>query len=127
MAQVYKVADGFDHAVFENSSCAFGVFDGVHIGHRYLLECAQASAAQCGGQSIALTFDIDPDEIFHPERLRKLLSNERRLQMLADSGVDAVVVLPFTREFASLSPCDFLEKTFNGHAPAHLHLSLIHI
>lgn len=124
MAQVYKVADGFDHAVFENSSCAFGVFDGVHIGHRYLLECAQASAAQCGGQSIALTFDIDPDEIFHPERLRKLLSNERRLQMLADSGVDAVVVLPFTREFASLSPCDFLEKTFNGHAPAHLHVGL---
>ena len=124
MAQLYKVDDSFDHAVFENSSCAFGVFDGVHRGHRYLLECAMETAAACGGQSIALTFDIDPDEIFHPERLRKLLSNERRIEMLMSSGVDAVVVLPFTREFASLSPVDFLEKTFNGHAPAHLHIGL---
>ncbi len=63
---------------------------------------------ETGGQSIALTFDIDPDEIFHPDRLRKLLSNKRRLQMLCDSGVDAVVALPFTRDFASLSPEDFL-------------------
>ena len=42
--------------------------------------------------------------MFHPERLRKLMSNERRLEALLDSGVDMVVALPFTREFASLSP-----------------------
>jgi len=44
--------------------------------------------------------------------------------MLCDSGVDAVVALPFTRDFASLSPEDFLRETFNGHAPAHLHVGL---
>ena len=124
MAQLYKVDESFDHSLFENSSCAFGVFDGVHKGHRYLLSCAQETAKETGGQSIALTFDIDPDEIFHPDRLRKLLSNKRRLQMLCDSGVDAVVALPFTREFASLSPEAFLRETFNGHAPAHLHVGL---
>lgn len=124
MAQLYKVDESFDHSLFENSSCAFGVFDGVHRGHRYLLSCAQDTAKETGGQSIALTFDIDPDEIFHPDRLRKLLSNKRRLQMLCDSGVDAVVALPFTRDFASLSPEDFLRETFNGHAPAHLHVGL---
>ena len=84
MAQLYKVDESFDHSLFENSSCAFGVFDGVHRGHRYLLSCAQDTAKETGGQSIALTFDIDPDEIFHPDRLRKLLSNKRRLQMLCD-------------------------------------------
>ena len=124
MAELYKVDDQFDHSLFKGSSCAFGVFDGVHKGHRYLLECAQKTAHKFGGKSIALTFDIDPDEIFHPERLRKLLSNERRIEFLLQSGVDAVVVLPFTREFAALSPEEFLKETFNGFAPSNLHIGL---
>lgn len=124
MAELYKVDDQFDHSLFKGSSCAFGVFDGVHKGHRYLLECAQKTAHEFGGKSIALTFDIDPDEIFHPERLRKLLSNERRIEFLLQSGVDAVVVLPFTREFAALSPEEFLKETFNGFAPSNLHIGL---
>ena len=124
MAKLYKANESFDHSLFKNSSCAFGVFDGVHLGHQYLLNCAQKTAQYNGGKSIALTFDIDPDEIFHPERLRKLMSNERRLETLLQSGVDAVVALPFTREFASLSPADFLLQTFNGFAPSNLHVGL---
>ncbi len=122
MAQVYRVDDQFDYALFEGSSCAFGVFDGVHSGHQYLLSCAQQTALEQAGRSIALTFDIDPDEIFCPQKLRKLMSNERRLAALSQSGVDAVVALPFTREFAALSPKEFLERTFKGHVPAHLHV-----
>ncbi len=124
MAELYKVDESFDHSMFKNASCAFGVFDGVHLGHQYLLECAQKTAQYNGGKSIALTFDIDPDEIFHPDRLRKLMSNERRLETLLASGVDAVVALPFTRSFASLSPAEFLLETFNGHAPSNLHVGL---
>lgn len=124
MAELYKVDESFDHSIFKNSSCAFGVFDGVHMGHQYLLNCAKKTAAYNGGKSIALTFDIDPDEIFHPQRLRKLLSNERRMEFLLNSGVDAVVALPFTKEFASLSPTEFLAETFNGHAPSNLHVGL---
>lgn len=124
MTQIFKVDENFDHALFENSSCAFGVFDGVHLGHQYLLESAQKTAAECGGLSIALTFDIDPDEVFHSDRLKKLMSNEARIKALSRTGVDAVVILPFTKEFAALSPQEFLENTFNGHAPAHLHVGL---
>lgn len=124
MAELYRVNESFDHAFFKGASCAFGVFDGVHRGHRYLLQCAQGTAKENGGKSIALTFDIDPDEVFHPERLRKLLSNERRMEFLLASGVDAVVVLPFTREFAALSPEGFLQETFNGFAPSNLHVGL---
>ena len=124
MVQVYKVDESFDHQLFMGSSCAFGVFDGVHLGHQYLLKCAQDTAQTNDGLSIALTFDIDPDELFHAERLKKLMSNETRIAMLAQSGVDAVVVLPFTREFASMTPHEFLENTFNGCAPAHLHVGL---
>lgn len=89
-----------------------------------MLSCAMKTAQANGGRSIALTFDIDPDEIFHPERLRKLMSNERRLNALLNSGVDAVVALPFTRTFSSLSPDDFLRETFNGFAPSNLHVGL---
>lgn len=112
----------FDPSLFQGSSCAFGVFDGVHAGHRFLIESAIGSARASGGSSIALTFDIDPDEKFHPERLKKLLRNEDRLRLLAETGVDMVVVLPFTERLSSSSPEGFLERTFGGHAPAYLHI-----
>lgn len=124
VAKLYKVDESFDHSLFKHSSCAFGVFDGVHLGHQYLLSCAKKTAQYNGGKSIALTFDIDPDEIFHPNRLRKLMSNERRLEALLNSGVDAVVALPFTKYFSSLSPEEFLRETFNGYAPSNLHVGL---
>jgi riboflavin kinase/FMN adenylyltransferase len=110
--------------VFTGSSCAFGVFDGVHRGHRYLLDCAIETARADGRSAIALTFDIDPDEVFHPQRLKKLMTNEARIRTLAESGVDAVVMLPFTREFASMEPEEFLRATFNGYAPSHLHIGV---
>ena len=69
MAEIYEVGEGFDHAFFEGTSCAFGVFDGVHAGHRYLLAQARETARRSGGESVALTFDIDPDEVFHPEEM----------------------------------------------------------
>ncbi len=122
MARIFRVDHQIDPGFFNGSSCAFGVFDGVHRGHRYLIDCARATARKGGGRSLALTFDIDPDERLHPTRLRKLMTNEDRLAMLAESGVDAVAVLPFTDEFASSAPDDFLLQTFNGLPPAFLHV-----
>ena len=123
MVSIYRAGEAdFSEKVFAGSSCAFGVFDGVHMGHKYLLDCACAGAREEGGTSIALTFDIDPDEMFHSDRLKKLTSNEDRIAALAKCGVDAVVVLPFTREFAARGPEEFLEHTFAGYAPAQLHV-----
>ncbi len=124
MSAIYRMDAGFDGALFEGSSCAFGVFDGLHRGHRYLLAAAQGTACDTGGTSIALTFDRDPDEVFRPGELKKLLSNEDRIELLASSGVDAVCVLPFTRELASEEPLEFLESTFGAGNPAHLHVGV---
>ena len=75
MAPIYKADEQFDRSLFRGASCAFGVFDGVHCGHRFLISCAQETARENNGKAIALTFDIDPDELFHADRLRKLMSN----------------------------------------------------
>lgn len=123
MADIVLIDEGERaHAALAGSSCAFGVFDGVHRGHRSLLDAAVADARARSGRAVALTFDIDPDELFHPDRLRKLMSNEARLAVLAETGVDHIVVLRFTREFGAHGPEAFLDETFGPSVPATLHV-----
>lgn len=118
---IHVVDDSFDYSLFDGSSCAFGVFDGLHAGHRYLIGCA-IDAGGAGRRSIAITFDKDPDEVFHPNRLKKLMRNADRIEALAASGVDDVVILPFVPGLYSLDPDSFLNVTFPCGAPAYLHV-----
>lgn len=113
------VDKNFDPEVFSGASCVFGVFDGVHRGHQFLIDAALADRCP---RTVAITFDIDPDEVFHSARLHKLMTNEERLAALEASGVDAVVVLPFTQDLYTLAPGDFLDTLFGPCAPAHLHV-----
>ena len=122
MADIVLLDSPGDRSVLAGASCAFGVFDGVHRGHRYLIGQARESAAASSGDAVVLTFDIDPDELFHPTRLHKLLTNEERLRVLSETGVSAVAVLRFTREFATLTPDEFLATTFEGFLPASIHV-----
>lgn len=122
MALTLTTEQNFDPSIFQNASCAFGVFDGIHKGHQFLLQKAIETAKQCKGRSIALTFDIDPDEMFHPKRLKKLMSNKDRLEGLAQSGVDDAIAFHFTRDFADKAPLDFLRTAFSGYVPAFVHV-----
>lgn len=122
MAAIYKLDEARAAYVLRRASCTFGVFDGFHVGHQYLVQQAIETNDEPDAKSVALTFDIDPDEVFHPTRLRKLVRNADRIDMLAESGIDAVVVIPFTPEFYSSSPEEFLAGTFDGNVPAHLHI-----
>lgn len=122
MAKVCNVDEHFDFALLEGASCAFGVFDGVHKGHRFIIEEAKKAAREGGGRSVVLTFDKDPDELFHADRLKKLMSNRRRIQALCEMSVDAVVVFPFTPEFASQAPEEFLASAFGAAKPASIHV-----
>ena len=123
MCDVFEI-DVWEHSdFFAGSSCVFGVFDGLHVGHQLMIAEALATRPP-EGRAIAITFDMDPDEVFAPDRLKKLFTNEERLRMLADSGVDAVAVLPFSPEFAALSPEAFLEHVFGGGVPAYVHVGV---
>lgn len=109
-------------AVLRSASCAFGVFDGVHKGHRFVIERAIEHAREAGAQCTALTFDIDPDELFLGARLAKLMGNGERLEALASCGVDHVAVLHFDRAFANLEPLEFLARTFEENLPESIHV-----
>lgn len=123
MAIVISKADpAYDEAFLAGASVAFGVFDGVHEGHRFIIGEAANTAREEASRSAVITFDIDPDEIFAPDRLKKLMSNEARIAKLAELDVDAVVVLPFSREFAAQSPEDFLDACFGAGVPSHIHI-----
>lgn len=123
MATVISKADpAYDPAFLAGASVAFGVFDGVHEGHRFIIGEAANTAREEDARSAVITFDIDPDELFAPDRLKKLMTNETRIAKLAELDVDAVVVLPFSREFAAQAPEDFLEACFGGGVPSHIHI-----
>ena len=97
-------------ADWPRSVVAIGVFDGVHYGHRTVVGRAVALARQRGAPSVVITFDPHPDEVVRPGTHPPLLSTiDHRCALLAELGVDAVLVLPFTRDLASMSPDDFVD------------------
>lgn len=98
---------------------AIGNFDGVHAGHQAILQTAIAEARALSGSAFALTFDPLPARLLTPDRAPKLiLTPADKLELLCDSGLDAVLVLEFTRELSSLSPRDFVAEYLVGRIGA---------
>src|SRR5512145_849899 len=92
------------------SAVALGVFDGVHLGHRAILGTAVARGREAGIPAVACTFDPHPMELLQPERAPLAITTlEERLALIAGCGLDAAVVLPFTRELASMEPEAFVK------------------
>lgn len=96
--------------------CAIGAFDGVHVGHRALIERARVEARQRGDELVIVTFSPDPSVVLCPEHPQKmLLADEGRLGILHSiEGVDRVVVLDFTAELAALPYERFVRETLGG-------------
>ncbi|MFD2674039.1 bifunctional riboflavin kinase/FAD synthetase [Gulosibacter bifidus] len=93
------------------SAITIGKFDGVHAGHMALINRVIAAAQREQCAAVVVTFDRHPMELFAPERAPKpIMSLEYRMRLLAQTGVDAVIVLPFTRELSELSPEGFIEQ-----------------
>ena len=99
-----EVPDGWGPSVV-----TIGVFDGVHRGHQRIVGRAAEVAAELGLPVVVVTFDPHPDEVVRPGSHPPLLCTaRRRAELLAGLGVDAVCVLPFTREFSQLGPDEFV-------------------
>lgn len=88
---------------------AIGMFDGVHLGHRAVVETAVHSARASGGVSGVLTFWPHPSTLFRPEKPTRLIQDAAtKARMLVALGVDAVITQSFTRELAAVTAEEFL-------------------
>ena len=95
------------------SVVTLGNFDGMHRGHAAVLGRVVQLARERSARSVAVTFDPHPVAVLHPERAPALISPlELRLELMAATGLDAALVLPFTREFAQWTPQRFVRQVF---------------
>ncbi|MGB4777000.1 bifunctional riboflavin kinase/FAD synthetase [Microbacterium sp.] len=100
-----EVPEGFGPSVV-----AIGKFDGVHSGHRAVIDRARVAAAEAGAQVVAVTFDRNPLSLLRPELCPEPLSSiDQKLGLLAEVGLDATLVLRFDAELAALEPRAFVE------------------
>jgi riboflavin kinase / FMN adenylyltransferase len=89
---------------------AIGNFDGVHRGHQEIVGRVRERARGMNAQAMAVTFDPHPLAVLHPEQAPKLITPiAERLRLLAETGIDATLVVPFTREFSMQTPRQFAE------------------
>ncbi|WP_351223657.1 bifunctional riboflavin kinase/FAD synthetase [Streptomyces sp. NPDC002133] len=93
------------------SVVTIGSYDGVHRGHQLIIGRAVERAREFGVPSVVVTFDPHPSEVVRPGSHPPLLApHHRRAELMAELGVDALLILPFTSEFSKLSPADFIVK-----------------
>ena len=95
---------------------ATGFFDGVHLGHRFVIEKLVEAARERGDRSTVVTFWPHPRNVLQDDarNLRLLTSLQEKKEMLKELGVDAVEVLPFTRAFSRLTTRDYFKEYVIG-------------
>ena len=97
------------------SAVALGAFDGVHLGHRAILGTAVAHARREKLQALACTFDRHPMEVLQPDRAPLPITTlEERLELIAETGIDTTVVIPFTPDVAAVEAKAFVHDVLVG-------------
>jgi riboflavin kinase / FMN adenylyltransferase len=111
---VYRATDEIP-AGFGPSVITVGNFDGVHRGHQGLLTSAAAEARTLGIRSIAITFDPHPAQFLYPDVAPRLLTFlPQRLQLLARTGIDAILVLHFDEALSRVTAREFVRDVLAG-------------
>jgi len=103
---------------FKNAAITTGTFDGVHKGHKKIIDQLKQEATLKNGESILITFHPHPRMVLQkPDAMHLLTTLEEKMRLLTLTGIDHVVVVPFTRAFSNLTPeeyiTEFLVKNFH--------------
>jgi riboflavin kinase/FMN adenylyltransferase len=95
---------------FKNAVITIGNFDGVHVGHQALFHEVIEKADAIDGTSMAMTFEPHPMRVLHKNSLTPLITlSEQKIELIERAGIDVLICIPFTREFASLSAEAFIK------------------
>ncbi|HTM99655.1 MAG TPA: bifunctional riboflavin kinase/FAD synthetase [Pedobacter sp.] len=96
----------------KNAIVTIGTFDGVHYGHQKIIKRLCELAKMSGGESVILTFFPHPRMIIDPENqgLKMINTIKEKAEILANLGVDHLIITPFTRDFSNLSAGDYIKN-----------------
>lgn len=114
------------HSFAEIKACrhavvALGTFDGVHSGHRQVIQTAIDEAAALGVTSLVITFSAHPLSVLAPEREPlRLATLEQKIEYIEQLGVDGILILPVTRELLGESPEDFSRSLLTYVQPTEI-------
>ena len=114
-----KIFRSFEEAkVIRNPVITTGSFDGVHIGHKTILNRLNILAGKCNGESVLITFDPHPRKVLYPETagkdLKLINSQEEKLKLLEKTGLDNVIIVEFTKEFSRVTSEQFVRDILHG-------------
>ncbi|MCB0696893.1 MAG: riboflavin biosynthesis protein RibF, partial [Chitinophagaceae bacterium] len=114
MAIYYSIDDLPD---FSNPVITIGTFDGVHMGHKVILKEVHNYGRKIGGETVLLTFEPHPRKLIFPDTPIEILTPlDKKVGLITNEGIQYIVVVPFTKDFASQSAeqyiSDFLVKLF---------------
>jgi riboflavin kinase / FMN adenylyltransferase len=105
-----RVFETFDiEERFTNPVVTVGNYDGIHIGHRRIIERMKVRAGEINGTSILVTFHPHPLHVLKPDKeLAAITPLEERRRLIEETGVDALFMIPFTKEFSQIAAEDFV-------------------
>lgn len=114
-----KIFRSFDEARnIINPVVTTGSFDGVHIGHKTILNRLRMLAEKYNGESVLITFDPHPRKVLYPDTagkdLKLINSQEEKLDLLEKAGLDNVIIVEFTREFSKVTSEQFVRDFLHG-------------
>ena len=107
-----EVHHGYKGLAFNRPVVTMGVFDGVHLGHRMLLRRVVEEAEKSGTDAVAVTFNPHPRMVLQgdPSNLRFLTDLEERIDLLRETGIGHLVIIPFTTELSRMTAPEFVES-----------------
>lgn len=105
-----------DFIPLDNAVVTIGTFDGVHIGHQKILSTLKESAKNIKGETVLLSFFPHPRMILHPEdnTLRLISDLSEKVNLIAEAGIDHLIITPFTRDFSNQSPEEYIRDVLVG-------------
>jgi riboflavin kinase/FMN adenylyltransferase len=117
--KIYNSIEAFKKV--RNAVVTTGTFDGVHEGHRVIINQLKSIANKIGGETVLLTFFPHPRMVLYPDDndLRLIDTINERKQLLAEAGIDHLIIHPFSKEFSRLSSLDFVRNILVNQLGVH--------
>lgn len=94
---------------FPRPCVTIGNFDGVHFGHQQLFETVIEKAKKHNGTSVAITFNPHPLQVLLPDGIKLISNCEQKAELIEAAGIDVLIVIPFTKEFAKTTADTFVQ------------------